>query len=100
MEDLQHETDSEAEDCGGEEWDPHASMKPSLIDAELSDKCWDPEDNPDKVENEAFHALMVEMLLDLGDDDLQDCEWKPKHKKRKKTVTNGQFTTIHCMHVC
>jgi hypothetical protein len=41
-------------------------MKPLPIDAEVSDECWDPEDNPEEAENEAFNTLMVKMLSDLG----------------------------------
>lgn len=95
-EDLQ---ETESEDYGDEEWDPHAGMKPSLVDAEVSDECWDPEDDPEEVSNEAFNTLMVKMLSDLGDDDPHDHEWKPRHKQRKKIVKNGQFMPI-TLYVC
>lgn len=87
------ETDSD--DYGEEDWDPHAGTKPSQIGGEVSDEYWDLEDDPGEAENEDFTTLMVEMLSDLEDVDPRDCEWKPKHKPKKKTVKNGQFFTRH-----
>src|SRR6266702_8256599 len=81
------ETDSE-DDYGEDEWDPHASTKPSPFDGEASDEHWDPGEDMEGIESEAFNVCMIQMLLDLQDDDPCDQEWKLKHKQ-KISMKNG-----------
>lgn len=87
--DLQ-ETDSDSDnDFGKDDWDPHAGTKPSQLDGEDSDELWDPEDDMEEAESEAFNLHMVQMLSDLQDNDLRDHEWKPMHKRRKMSKKAG-----------
>ena len=64
------ETDSDSEqrmtlvEPGGD-WDPHAGTKPSLLDGEASDELWDPGDDFEEAESEAFNMRMVQMLSDV-----------------------------------
>ena len=77
------ETDSE-DNYGEDERDPHASTKPSPLDGEALDECWDPEDDTEDVEGEALNIGMVNMISKLQDDDWHDWEWKPKQVQKKK----------------
>ncbi|KAH8979450.1 hypothetical protein EDB86DRAFT_641060 [Lactarius hatsudake] len=81
---LAEETDSE-DDFGEDDWDPHAGTKPSPLDGEASDEHWDPEDDMEEVESEAFNARMIQMLSDLQDDDPRDQDWKPKQERKLST---------------
>ncbi|KAH9049187.1 hypothetical protein EDB83DRAFT_2522725 [Lactarius deliciosus] len=79
--------DSE-DDFGEDDWDPHAGTKPSPFDGEASDEHWDPEDDMEEVESEAFNAHMIQMLSDLQDDDPCDQDWKPKQERKKLSMKN------------
>ncbi|KAF8257355.1 hypothetical protein EI94DRAFT_1709187 [Lactarius quietus] len=70
-------------DFGKDDWDPHASTKPSPLDGEASDEHWDPKDNVDDTASEVFNLCLVQMLVDLQDNDPQDDKWKPVYKQKK-----------------
>ncbi|KAI9440809.1 hypothetical protein H4582DRAFT_2056086 [Lactarius indigo] len=88
---LAKETDSDSDledDYGEDEWDPHASTKPSPLDGEALDEHWDPEDDTEEVSSEAFNDCMIQMLSDLQDNDPCDQDWKPRQEQKKVSTKN------------
>ena len=62
------ETDLESEKDFGEDddWDPHTGTKPSPLDGEASDEHWDPRDDVEEAESEAFNTQKVKSKLVTG----------------------------------
>ena len=86
------EIDSDDDNYGEDEWNPHAGTKPSPLDGDASDDERDPDSEVEGFRSEVFNDQMVKMISDLQDNDLRDQEWKQKSSQKKNS---GQFRTTH-----
>jgi len=87
------DNDSEESDTSAPElWDPHAGLKPLVLDGHVSDANMEMEEDLPPGGEEEVHASMVKMMVNLEQCD--DGEWLPPRLQKRTTRKTGMISSV------